>query len=135
MASKSSEKYIEAVGKRKTAVARVRIAPAAKSAFSVNGKDMASYFKNEELRTIVDAPFAMANMSGKYDVSIHVRGGGIHSQAEALAHGIARALVLMNNELKAPIKKAGMLARDARIKERRKFGLKKARKSPQWSKR
>ncbi len=135
MATKSSEKYIEAVGKRKTSVARVRITPSGKSSFSVNGQDMATYFKNEELRTIVDQPFALAALPGKHEISIVVRGGGIHAQAEALAHGISRALVMMNAELRAPIKKAGMLARDARIKERRKFGLKKARKSPQWSKR
>ena len=127
--------YVEAVGKRKTSIARVRISPAARSSFHVNDKTLDTYFHTEELRTIAEHPMKEINMPGKYEISVHVVGGGIHSQAEALAHGIARAIVMIDKETRAQVKKAGMLTRDARIKERRKFGLKKARKAPQWSKR
>lgn len=130
------KKYIEAVGKRKTSIARVRISPASKSAtLTINDKDLQSYFPTEELRVVAERPLKEIAKEAKYDISIHVKGGGIHSQAEAIAHGIAISLTLADTTLRAPIKKAGMLSRDARIKERRKFGLKKARKSPQWSKR
>ena|SRR5581483_8625938 len=127
--------YTEAVGKRKTSVARVRISPSSRAAIHVNEKTLDAYFPTEELRVVATRPLKEIALEGKLDVSVHVVGGGIHSQAEALAHGIARALVKHDQSLKAPVKKAGMLTRDARIKERRKFGLKKARKSPQWSKR
>ncbi|MES2953510.1 MAG: 30S ribosomal protein S9 [Patescibacteria group bacterium] len=127
--------YVEGVGKRKTSIARVRISKSTKSAIHVNSKTLDAYFPTEEMRTIVMHPLNEMAPEAKLDISVHVKGGGIHSQAEALAHGIARALVKHDAELKAPVKKAGMLTRDARIKERRKFGLKKARKSPQWSKR
>jgi small subunit ribosomal protein S9 len=135
MTAATKNKYIEAVGKRKTSIARVRISESSKSAFHVNDKTLNDYFVNEELRMIAEKPLKEVSLVGKHDISVHVKGGGIHSQAEALAHGIARALVAMDDAHKAPIKKAGMLERDARIKERRKFGLKKARKAPQWSKR
>ncbi len=130
---KSSEKYIEAVGRRKTSVARVRITPSSKTSFEVNNKELESYFPTKEMAAIAMAPFT--ELSEKFAVSAHIKGGGIHSQSEALRHGIARALTAHNGELRKTLKKAGFLKRDPRAKERRKFGLKKARKAPQWSKR
>ncbi len=130
-----NERYIEAVGRRKTAIARVRITPASKMSFVVNDKDLHEYFIVGEMQDIVKQPFAEAKLADKFKVSAKMIGGGIHSQAEALRHGIARALVLHTGELRKTLKKAGHLKRDPRSKERRKFGLKKARKAPQWSKR
>ena len=132
--NKDKERYIEAVGRRKTATARVRITSATKNTFKINERDLASYFPTEELRKIVEEAMGKIKTSN-FNVSVHVRGGGIHSQAEAVRHGIARALVKSDESLKIKIKNAGLLKRDPRAKERRKFGLKKARKAPQWSKR
>lgn len=131
--AEKAEKYIETVGRRKTSVARVRLTPAAKTTFVINEKDLESYFPTKEMRDIVKQPFA--EVSDKFKVSAKVNGGGIHSQSEAIRHGIARALVEGSAELRKTLKKAGYLKRDPRAKERRKFGLKKARKAPQWSKR
>lgn len=130
-----TKRYIEGIGKRKTSVARVRIAPGEKADFIVNSKKMSEYFPTDELRTIVDSAFVTANPAKDFSVSVLVKGGGIHSQAEAVRHGIARALNIFDSELRPALKKEGLLTRDARIKERRKFGLKKARKAAQWSKR
>ncbi len=130
-----AERYIEAVGRRKTAVARVRITPAAKMTFLINDKELESYFPTDELQGIIRDAFAAAKISNKFKVTAKLNGGGVHSQAEAMRHGIARALVKNDQELRKKIKKAGFLERDQRAKERRKFGLKKARKAPQWSKR
>lgn len=134
MATKSAERYIETVGRRKTATARVRITPATKGSFMVNDRDLTEYFRTLELQRAASGALVVAD-APKLDISVHVMGGGSHSQAEAVRHGIARALVVMDAEKKTIIKKAGFLKRDPRMKERRKFGLKKARKSPQWSKR
>ena len=134
MAEIKTEKYIEAVGRRKTSIARVRITPAAKTSFTVNDKELYQYFPLEEMQQIAHQPF-MENISEKFKVTAKITGGGIHSQSEALRHGIARALVKHSGELRKPLKKEGMLKRDPRAKERRKFGLKKARKAPKWSKR
>jgi small subunit ribosomal protein S9 len=128
------ERYTEAVGRRKTASARVRITPASKNSFKINDRDLASYFPTEELRKIVEEA-ADKVKAGNFDISVHLKGGGIHSQAEAVRHGIARALVKYDESSKTKLKTAGFLKRDPRAKERRKFGLKKARKAPQWSKR
>ncbi|MEK7192640.1 MAG: 30S ribosomal protein S9 [Patescibacteria group bacterium] len=133
--AKSKEKYTECVGKRKTSIARVRLIPASKSSITINDKDVAAYFRNDEGRTALEKPLSVGKLVGKYHISVKVVGGGIHSQAEAVRHGIARALSTLDPENRIPLKKEGLLTRDARIKERRKFGLKKARKSPQWSKR
>ncbi len=130
---KTSEKYIEAVGRRKTAVARVRITPAAKTTFLVNDKDLEGYFPTAEMQTLVKQP--LKELSEKFKITAHIKGGGAHSQSEAMRHGIARALVEGDEMLRKTLKKAGYLKRDPRAKERRKFGLKKARKAPQWSKR
>jgi small subunit ribosomal protein S9 len=127
-------KYTEGIGRRKTSVARVRITPAAKTVFKINDRDLASYFPTAELRQIVQEAFDKVK-AGEFAVSIHIKGGGIHSQAEAARHGAGRALVKYDEALKDKVKGAGFLKRDARAKERRKFGLKKARKAPQWSKR
>ena len=127
--------YIEAVGRRKTSVARVRITEAAKMSYVVNGKDLNEYFPTAEMQAIIKDPFEKNELPVKYSVSVVVKGGGIHSQAEAVRHGISRALVTSDSELRKELKQFGFLKRDPRMKERRKFGLKKARKAPQWSKR
>lgn len=131
----TKEKYFEAIGRRKTARARARITPASKASFSINGKDLATYFVTAELQAIAGAAFVGAKIEQKFSVSAMIEGGGIHSQAEALRHAISRALLEYDIELRKKLKKEGYLKRDPRAKERRKFGLKKARKSPQWSKR
>jgi len=128
-------KYIEAVGRRKTSVARVRITEGKKMDFSINSKDLATYFPTKELQDIIQDPFNKGEIDVKFFVSVLVKGGGIHSQAEAVRHGITRALVRNNGELRKELKSFGFLKRDPREKERRKFGLKKARKAAQWSKR
>ena len=134
-------KYIEAVGRRKTSTARVRISESAKTHFLVNDKDAKEYFKTEDQRRLILDPIIKGIPSGaaksdtKWTVEAHVAGGGIHSQAEAIRHGLARALIESDITLRGELKKLGYLKRDPRAKERRKFGLKKARKAPQWSKR
>ena len=133
-AKKIEEQYIETVGRRKTSVARVRITPGVKNSFLVNEKELEVYFPIKDMQTIVKQPFMEAKIDEKFKVTAHIKGGGIHSQSEALRHGIARALVEHKAELRKTLKKAGYLKRDPRAKERRKFGLKKARKAPQWSK-
>ncbi len=131
----TSTKYHQAVGRRKRAVARVRLLEAAKNSYTINEKDLKDYFPTRELQEMVTSAFAVAGAPKHYAVSAHVRGGGIHSQAEAVRHGISRSLIVGHAESRQLLKKAGFLTRDEREKERRKFGLKKARKSPQWSKR
>jgi small subunit ribosomal protein S9 len=130
---KTTEKYIEGIGRRKTAVARVRITPNPKTSIVINDKDLEDYFKVAEMQTVVKQP--LADIASKFKITVKVTGGGAHSQSEAVRHGIARALVLNEGELRKSLKKAGYLKRDPRAKERRKFGLKKARKAPTWSKR
>ncbi len=136
----SKEKYIEAIGRRKTSTARVRIFEASKSSFVVNDKDSKEYFRTEEQRRLIWDPLMKGiedkeKNNLKWKVVAKVLGGGIHSQAEAVRHGLSRALVLFDGELRHNLKDLGYLKRDPRAKERRKFGLKKARKAPQWSKR
>ncbi len=133
MTTKDS-KYIEGIGRRKTSVARVRITPSSKNTFKVNGRDFASYFPTLELRSLVEAPINESGSKG-FTISAEIKGGGIHSQAEAMKHGIGRAIAKFDESLRRKLKSAGFLKRDPRAKERRKFGLKKARKAPQWSKR
>lgn len=132
----TKEKYFESLGRRKTSTARVRIIPATKSTFIVNGKDVKEYFQTDEQRRLVQDPLVKGQeVINKWNVEARVSGGGIHSQAEAVRHGLARALVETDLELRGKLKTLGYLKRDPRAKERRKFGLKKARKAPQWSKR
>lgn len=132
---KDKEKYIEGLGRRKTSTARVRITPASKNSFTVNEMDVKDYFKTNEQRSLITEALGKAGITTKWSIEVHVNGGGIHSQAEAVRHGLARALVLSDDELRTKLKTLGYLKRDPRAKERRKFGLKKARKAPQWSKR
>lgn len=129
----TTKKYIETIGRRKTATARVRLTAATKASYLVNDKELATYFPTQELQKIVTDPFKITDKA--YAVSVHVKGSGIHSQAEAVRHGISRALVVEDESDKTTLKQEGFLKRDPRSKERRKFGLKKARKAPQWSKR
>ena len=131
MVTEEKTRYIETVGRRKTAIARVRITHSAKSSFLVNEKDVDSYFTTDELRRIAVEALTLTKLAQKFKIT----GGGINGQAEALRHGIARALIIHELELRKKLKSAGFLKRDPRAKERRKFGLKKARKAPQWSKR
>jgi len=126
--------YIEAIGRRKTSVARVRYFAKAAGGITVNGKKLDEYFPTAELRGIAESPMKKAKIE-KYEITVRLSGGGIHSQAEALRHGISRALIESVPELRGELKPLGFLMRDPRMKERRKFGLKKARKAPQWSKR
>jgi len=134
--TKSTERYIEAIGRRKTASARVRITPNTKMSYDVNGKTVEEYFPTTELRsTAVESMKESKLTETKFKVTVVAKGGGISGQADAMRHGIARALIVYDKELRGKLKKAGLLKRDPRAKERRKFGLKKARKSPQWSKR
>lgn len=133
MTAADKKKYIETIGRRKTSSARVRITPASKASYTINDKELAVYFPTAELQKIVTDPIAINGTH--YVVTVKVVGGGIHSQAEAVRHGISRGLVKVDEAGKTALKQAGFLKRDPRSKERRKFGLKKARKSPQWSKR
>lgn len=133
--TKETQKYTEAVGRRKRAIARVRLTPADKNEIKVNDKGLEEFFTISDLRKTALAPLHNETVSATYSVSALVRGGGIASQAEAIRLGIARALVKIDADLRSPLKREGFLKRDPRKKERYKFGLKKARKSPQWSKR
>jgi small subunit ribosomal protein S9 len=133
--SLSKGRYIETVGRRKTAIARVRISESGRSMMTINGKSLTDYFPIEALQKTVNETLAKANITQKFSISAKVSGGGITSQAEAVRLGISRALIVYDMELRDNLKKAGFLKRDPRIKERKKPGLKKARKRPQWSKR
>lgn len=132
MATAKTDVYIEGIGRRKESVARVRITPASKTSFVINDKTISDYFKTETLQRIVQEAL---NEKGEWSVSVKVNGGGVNSQAESIRLGIARALIKKDLEFRKDLKAKGFLKRDPRVKERRKFGLKKARKSAQWSKR
>ena len=132
---KAAFEYVEGIGRRKTAIARVRAAQSAKSAYTVNGKAIEEYFPTAELRAIALSPVTREGFPGKYVISVKVSGGGIHAQAEAVRHGLSRILVEEDATQKKELKKLGFLKRDSRKKERKHFGLKKARKASQWSKR
>ena len=135
MEATTKNRYIEAVGRRKTATARVRITPAAKGSFVINDKDVNDYFPTDDLRSIASEAMSKGEVKDKFAVSVHVAGGGIHAQAEAVRHGLSRTLVERDEQVKNTLKKLGFLKRDSRQVERKKFGLKKARKAPTWSKR
>ena len=121
-------------GRRKTSVARVILTPGV-GRVVVNGKDLDDYFGRRVLQTIAVMPFEATHTQAKFDVRVNVDGGGMAGQAGAIRHGIARALIVADENLRTPLKRAGFLTRDARVKERKKAGLKKARKRPQFSKR
>jgi small subunit ribosomal protein S9 len=129
------EKYIGTVGRRKTSTARVRITPAPKFSITINDREFESYFPTAELRKTVKSAFDAVELEQKFAVTAVLTGGGVSGQAEALRHGIARALIIYDINLRGKLKIKGYLKRDPRAVERKKFGLKKARKSPQWSKR
>ncbi len=129
----ATAKYIETIGRRKTASARVRLTENAKQNVSVNGKTLEEYFRTSELVRASVAP--LAHHEKKFAITAVLRGGGIAGQAVALSHGIARAIVEFDATSRIPLKKLGLLKRDPRAKERKKPGLKKARKAAQWSKR
>ncbi|MDD3170322.1 MAG: 30S ribosomal protein S9 [Candidatus Paceibacterota bacterium] len=127
--------YFEGTGRRKTSVARVRLYNKKSGLVTINDKKLEEYFPTEALqKTALSALDKMKSLD-RFEVRVVVRGGGINSQAEAIRHGIARALVVSNAEYKKRLKKSGFLTRDSRMKERKKFGLKRARRAPQWSKR
>lgn len=133
--TKTIGKYFEAVGRRKTAIARVRLFAGKKSGFEINGKTLEAYFPVKEMQMTAEEAIVSAKAPEKFHVTAKIVGGGISAQSEALRHGIARALLVYDIQMRGTLKKLGYLRRDPRAKERRKFGLKKARKSPQWSKR
>ena len=133
MAKKESIVY-QGTGRRKKSIARVRLMDG-KGNITVNGVELDKYFGTEILKVIVNQPFAVTNTTGKYDVIAKVEGGGFTGQAGAIRHGIARALNEANAEFRPALKQNGFLTRDPRMKERKKYGLKKARKAPQFSKR
>jgi Ribosomal protein S9 len=121
-------------GRRKTSVARVRLVPG-NGKIMVNGREFEEYFALPSLQLIIKQPLVLTDLFGKYDVLVNVAGGGVSGQAGAVRHGISRALLGVEGENRAVLKKAGLLTRDSREKERRKYGLKKARKASQFSKR
>lgn len=134
MAKSTEKKYTYATGKRKSAIARVRITPGT-GKITINKKDINDFYSLETLKAVIMKPFKVANMIEKYDVISTVKGGGYSAQAGAVAHGIAKALATIDLDTRTALKKDGLLTRDSRVKERRKYGLKKARKAPQFSKR
>ena len=121
-------------GRRKTSVAHVRLVSGS-GKFTINGRDIEEFFGFETLRTVAKAPLVLTETEGQYDVLVTVKGGGYTGQAGAIRHGISRALIEADAELRPTLKRAGFLTRDPRMKERKKYGLKKARKAPQFSKR
>ena len=134
MAKKSDNIVFLGTGRRKKSIARVRLVEG-KGNITVNGKALDEYFGTEVLKVIVKQPLVATNTLDKFDVICTVKGGGISGQAGAIRHGIARALLKANSEYRPILKSSGFLTRDARMKERKKYGLKKARKAPQFSKR
>lgn len=134
MAKVKKDTTIPATGSRKTSVARVHIAEGT-GKIVINGKDIDNYFGTESLKQIVRQPLVLTNNSDKLDITVNVNGGGLSGQAGAIRHAIARALVKYNEENKALLKTAGLLTRDPRMKERKKYGLHKARRAVQFSKR
>ena len=134
MAKKSDKNFFYGTGRRKSSIARVRLLNG-NGKITINGKDMDEYFGVDTLKVIVKQPLVASNTLDKYDVICKVIGGGISGQAGAIRHGISRALLEANGEYRPTLKAAGFLTRDSRMKERKKYGLKKARKAPQFSKR
>lgn len=142
--NQATEKYYEAVGRRKESTARVRVytkkstdvqVSEEKALIEVNGKPYYEYFKAVPLQNIVESPLRKLKSMNRFKATVRSSGGGIHGQADAIKHGLSRALVMFDPNFSKKLRKAGYLTRDARAKERRKYGLKKARKAPQWAKR
>ena len=131
----SKKKYFYGTGRRKSSVARVRVYENGTGAITINGRDIDDYFGLDTLKLVVRQPLVTSDMVGKVDVVITVCGGGVSGQAGAIRHGLSRALVVMNPEFRPALKAAGFMTRDPRMKERKKYGLKGARRAPQFSKR
>lgn len=131
----SKKPYLYGTGRRKTSVARVHLFPGGTGSITINGRDMDDYFGLETLKLIVRQPLNTTGTTGKFDIVAKVMGGGVTGQAGAIRHGIARALLQADESYRAPLKAAGLLTRDPRMKERKKYGLKAARRAPQFSKR
>ena len=130
----SAKPYFYGTGRRKKSVARVRLYPGT-GVITINGRDISDYFGLETMKLIVNQPFGVTDTVGKFDVVVNVNGGGFSGQAGAIRHGVARALLSADETYKPLLKKAGFLTRDPRMKERKKYGLKAARRAPQFSKR
>ena len=131
----SKKKYNYGTGRRKSSVARVRVYENGTGAITINGRDINDYFGLDTLKLVVNQPLVTTAMVGKVDIVVTVAGGGVSGQAGAIRHGISRALLTLNAENRPALKAAGFLTRDPRMKERKKYGLKKARRAPQFSKR
>ena len=131
----SKRQYQYGTGRRKSSIARVRLYQGGTGAITINGRDIDDYFGLDTLKLIINQPFGVTGTEGKFDIVANVKGGGMSGQAGAIRHGVARALVVAEPELRPALKKAGFLTRDPRMKERKKYGLKKARRAPQFSKR
>ena len=131
----SKKPYMYGTGRRKSSVARVHLFPNGTGSVTINGRDINDYFGLDTLKLIVNQPFAATNTAGKFDVVATVTGGGVTGQAGAIRHGIARAMLLVDENYRSALKAAGLLTRDPRMKERKKYGLKAARRAPQFSKR
>lgn len=131
----SKNKYYYGTGRRKSSVARVRLYENGTGSITINGRSIDEYFGLDTLKLVVNQPLMATNLVGKVDVVVSVAGGGVSGQAGAIRHGISRALLELNPELRATLKAAGFLTRDPRMKERKKYGLKAARRAPQFSKR
>ena len=131
----SKKKYFYGTGRRKSSVARVRVYENGTGSIIINGREIDNYFGLDTLKLIVNQPLVAANLVGKVDVVVTVAGGGVSGQAGAIRHGISRALLTLNPEYRASLKAAGFMTRDPRMKERKKYGLKAARRAPQFSKR
>ena len=130
----NNDAYFYGTGRRKSSVARVRLLPGT-GVITINGRDIDDYFGLETLKLIVRQPLELTELLGKFDVIVNVTGGGVTGQAGAIRHGITRALIESDEALKPMLKKAGFVTRDPRMKERKKYGLKAARRTPQFSKR
>lgn len=134
LAAAKAPKFFDTIGKRKTSIARIRVAPG-EGKIVVNEREMPVYFGRETLRFVIQQPFEATASAGKYNVTANISGGGPAGQADALRHAIAKALVLMNPDFRKPLRTAGLLTRDSRIVERKKYGHRGARRRPQYSKR
>ncbi|PWM55468.1 MAG: 30S ribosomal protein S9 [Oscillospiraceae bacterium] len=130
----SAKPYFYGTGRRKKSVARVRIYPGSGS-ITINNRDIDEYFGLDTLKLIINQPFGVTGTEGKFDIVANVKGGGMSGQAGAIRHGVARALLTVDENYRSALKKAGFLTRDPRMKERKKYGLKAARRAPQFSKR
>ena len=131
----TKKKYYYGTGRRKSSVARVRVYENGTGSIIINGRDINDYFGLDTLKLVVNQPLVAADLVGKVDIVVTVAGGGVSGQAGAIRHGISRALLLLNPEYRPTLKAAGFLTRDPRMKERKKYGLKAARRAPQFSKR